>query len=180
MGQYIYAAITHNVKIMKKELEKYHIDKNNLMEYMKNEIDLSCFDFIEFDDYVEFRAKENIFNSQELAGFIKEQSLLFNDRKDTIEEVEELSLKLKELSQYDEIVELAKTKSYCNFQELSGIYSINYGFRSYFSAEVKSILFFMEGKAYLECYDSLFKYIEVLIKKSSNYTLSNMVKLYLE
>lgn len=177
MGQFIFAGVTHSITIKKSELEKYNIDKNGLIKSLDNEIDISCYDLIDFDDYIEFRGKEDIFNPNTLAGFIKEQCVLF--QTDT-KKIEEIYNTVNSLTSYEEIVRCAKPKPYANFQEHSGKYSVKYGYWDYFSVEIKSIIFFIEGKAYLECYGDLFDYMTGLIKKSSNYKMANMVQMFLE
>ena len=175
MGQYILFSINHQLKVSKKDLENQKIDKDEMLEALSKEVSLSCYEMKEFETYYEFRAKESVFNSRLLADFLKEQFSFF----ECLEEDEILS-HIKSTSSYEGIVNLARNKSSQWFQELKTCDKIRCGFWKSFYVSIEGIIFFMEGKAYLECYDSLFSYIEALIRKTSQYETAQLVKLFLD
>ncbi|MGL5151859.1 MAG: hypothetical protein ACRC7N_14930 [Clostridium sp.] len=174
MGQYISFTLTHNIKVSKENLQRYNISKEEILKSLDKEFDTTLYDLIEFEEYFELRAKEELFNKNTLKGFLKEQFELFNCTED------ELFDKLDSLDSYEDIVNFAEDKPFCNFQEQTGVYGVRCGGWNSFRVHTMGIIFFLEGKAYLECYDEMFNYIRRLIVKSSDYEIARLVKIVLE
>ncbi|MGL6106973.1 hypothetical protein, partial [Romboutsia sp.] len=175
MGQYILAAVCHKIKISKKEITKYNLELSDVLETLEKRISISCYDITEDENKYILKAKEEIFTPQNLASFIKEQGMIFNGNN--IEEIHDEVITLKN---YEEIVDLASEKPYESFQEHKGTYNVRC--KSWYdcSVEVDAIVFFMVGKAYIECYNKLFNYLKELIKCSSKYEITGLMDVFLE
>jgi hypothetical protein len=111
-----------------------------------------------------FTIKDDLLSPDSLNTFLKdffhdiyegEQSRIFCD--DIYDEV-------KTKNNVDDLIKFAEEKPYQNFQ-LS--YSRSYvmaPYRTSIDIEYEYIVLFLNGKAYMECYNELFSYIEKLLR----------------
>ena len=163
MGQYLECGIAQTIIIEK----RYKEDNKTVLERIGENIDLSIYNIIEEDDYIELEMKKELFEKYAV-DFIIEQSKFFRDNERT--NVESL-LELKGLK-YDKLIEIANEKSIYNFQFLDGNY-INMDI-SYLDPKSKCriygdfISFIGDGKVFLECYNYIFTYLRNCIINSSN------------
>ncbi|MGL4874144.1 MAG: hypothetical protein ACRC30_05785, partial [Clostridium sp.] len=79
-----------------------------------------------------------------------------------------------------EILELASDRRYQYFQGASYMESVKCGAWNRITVEYNTIVFFLQGKIMMECYDDFMLYIENLIRKSSEYKISGAVKAFIE
>lgn len=126
--------------------------------------------------FYEFQAKESIFNADQLSKFLTDQyRLLSVDLKDQ----EAIMQQLSALKTYEDIVQFADKKPYPNFQSHSSFMTISCKPFKRFRVTFEGVIFFLAGKAFLECYDELFSYLESLIKQTSQSEVSQLVKVTL-
>ncbi len=178
MGQYILATVCHKLTIPKEALIKNNIEKEEMLKEISKSVNINCYNIEEDDLNYTFKAKEEIFTPKNLAGFIKEQGQIFKE-DDEDNDIEEVYNKVSTLQTYEEIVRLADEKPYQSFQSFKEIYRVRCGFWKDFIVKADTIIFFMEGKADLECYSRLFTYMKNLIKKNSEFEISEMVEIFL-
>lgn len=174
MGQYINLGLSCKVIINKNKLPEIIRNKENIIEIMSKEIDVDCYTLTEYDDYYEFKVKDEIFNNKNLKGFLNEQYDLLN-----VEEKNIILNDIETLDNYDKVRDFFRHKSYPNFQKynyIGWIYERLYNGQDIcLRVNIEGVLYFHEGKAYLECYSDLFKYIKKLIKKNSSYNISKLI-----
>lgn len=86
---------------------------------------------------------------------------------------------LSALKTYEDIVQFADKEPYPNFQSHSSFMTISCKSFKRFRVTFEGVIFFLAGKAFLECYDELFSYLESLIKQTSQSEVSQLVKVTL-
>ena len=141
----------------------------------RSEIDLNDFYIIENKEMYEFRAKENYFNPKNIATFLETQYVLCKS-----ERTEEIVNVIRHLKNYDDIIGLAGSKMYTNFQEINSYYKIKCGKFKSVNVDCYGIAYFFDGKAYLECYKDLFDYIKNLVISTDNTGVSQYFRIFLE
>lgn len=175
MGQFLKVGMCYKFNVKKSDLEECKMDKDALVEFMSKEIDITCYNVYEKEEEYEFKIKDEIFTAKEIIGFLKEQYALFDMNK-----TEELFNNLSKLTSYDEILEYGENKSQENFQLMMNREEYSFSPWRSFLVKYYSILFIVEGKAYIECYGTLLRYIENLIKNKNEYKMSGTVKAFLD
>ncbi|MGL4799524.1 MAG: hypothetical protein ACRCWY_09070 [Cellulosilyticaceae bacterium] len=83
-------------------------------------------------------------------------------------------LEILDKKDYQALINDVEDKCYWELQLMDGWNRYLVG-RLDTSIEYKAIGYFLEGKMYMECYYSLFEYMERLIKKSSSNILKDTV-----
>ncbi len=176
MGTYILFTINHKIIVQKKDLSVENITFEEMLNGLNLKFQMSHYQMIEQNNHYEFQAKESVFNSEQLLKFLKEQYSFFTVEK---QHKEEIFQELSKASNYNEMIQLVEKCSYPCFQSDTTYENIRCGGWKRFRITLEGIVFFIEGKAYLECYEELFTYIESLIKKTSQYEISQLVKVVL-
>lgn len=173
MGQFLEVGIAIKLIVSKKDkrwAKDYTIEQ--IQEELGKCINLALYDLEKEDEeYLYWQIKRNIF-AENVGAFLAEQSLLWGGALP-----EELTALLA-TKDYDQIIEVAQDKSYCEFQMIDGIGQFNY-LMEHVKVYGESIAFFIEGKAYLECYYNLFKYMNNLIRHATKNELKDAVVLSL-
>lgn len=176
MGTYILFTINHRVVISKKELLGERVSFEEMMEAVNEVFPLSAYELIEREHVYEFRAKESIFNADQFSKFLTNQyRLLSVDTKDQ----EAIMKQLSTLKTYEDIVRFANKKPYPNFQSHMSFMTVYHKPFKSFRVTFEGVIFFLAGKAFLECYDHLFAYLEALIKENSPCEIARLTKVTL-
>ena len=176
MGTYILFTINHRVVISKKELLGEGVLFEEMMEAVNEVFPLSAYELIEREHVYEFRAKESIFNADQFSKFLTNQyRLLSIDAKDQ----EAILQQLATLKTYEDIVQFADKKPYPNFQSHTSIMTVYHKPFKRFRVTFEGVIFFLAGKAFLECYDHLFAYLEALIKENNPCEIAKLTKVTL-
>ena len=169
MGQFLQMSVAHTLQVSKKESGWNKVySKEEILESMKDYFDLELYDAKEHDSYIELTLKRNILE-ENLKDFLLEQRALFE-----AEEIRNEVMEALESKNLDKIFELTAKRRYFEIQDCSGI--------SYFGSDLRGVkigyrgfLYFIEGKAYMECYYSLFSYMLNMLKLSSKNPLKGAV-----
>ena len=147
-----------------------------MMEAVNEASPVSAYDLIKREHIYEFRAKESIFNADQFSKFLTNQyRLLSVDTKDQ----EAILQQLATLKTYEDIVQFADKKPYPNFQSHTSIMTVYHKPFKRFRVTFEGVIFFLAGKAFLECYDHLFAYLEALIKENSPCEIARLTKVTL-
>ena len=97
--------------------------------------------------------------------------------KNTEQEMPEELVELLRTGNYEAIMLAAKNKQYCELQQ----FDLSHGYLlKDIDVYTETLVFFMEGKAYLECYWRLFEYMSELIHKASANVLKDTVVIALD
>lgn len=146
------------------------------MEAVNEAFHVSAYDLIKREHIYEFRAKESIFNAGQFTKLLADQyRLLSVDSKDQ----EAIMKQLSTLKTYEDIVRFANKKPYPNFQSHMSFMTVYHKPFKSFRVTFEGVIFFLAGKAFLECYDHLFAYLEALIKENSPCEIARLTKVTL-
>lgn len=173
MGEYINIGICTSIKIKNKNFEGETIQ--SVENKLKSFIDVSLFDMMEFEDYIEFIVKEEVFKPQNVSKFLLEQSKLngMDKEEEAKDEYEEIS---KKNNMY-EILEYANIDSHY-FKTIYNVKKIKVGLTNELEFSYIMCVYTYAGRVTLEYYKDFSMYIEKLIKESSKYKqIASLVKL---
>lgn len=175
MGQYIQVGICYKFNVMKKDLIECNMSKDDLIEVMGKKVDINCYNIEESNEEYSFKIIDELLSNLELISFLKEQYKFFG-----VDDSEQIFNDINKLNGYHDIVKFADRKPYQNFQESRNVEDIRFGYWKSFTVKYNNILFFINGKAYMECYNDLLMYIENLIKHKNSHKISGAVKAFLD
>lgn len=175
MGQYIQVGICYKFNVTKKDLIDCGMSKDDLIDVIGKKVDINCYNIEETNEEYSFKIKEDLLSNLELISFLKEQYNFFG-----VDDSEEIFNNINKLKGYDEIVKFANRKPYENFQQSINLEEIRFGPWKTFLVKYNNIIFFINGKAYMECYNDLLMYIEKLIKNKNTHKISGTVKAFLD
>jgi len=183
MGQYIEFGLCYEIIIPPEAIETINKEYATLEKYLpvfekETNIKIDLYDIEKIKNYYKLTLKESVFSSQHLASFLNDfiQDLNTKDDEERKKLIEELKTDLSRES----LIELAKTKYYINFQHsyiIEHIYGFSFG--RDIRVQYNYINFFMEGKVIMECYGTLFRYIENMLRKNHNEELRYSTKVFL-
>lgn len=164
MGQYLQLGIIHNLAVSKEKMKALGLTFEKLKNELNKEVDLALYDFFENDDVINFVLKESIV-MQQLCSFLRFQYSLYNQDADS--NFESAIQEISELSNLQEVIELAEEKRFPCFQNNRILHNIQVSHWKSLRVEVSLFVLFVEGKIYMECYDSFLKYLTNLVRESS-------------
>ena len=172
MGQYIIVGLCYKL-----ELDITGATQERIEDIKKGAsaiIDIDAFDCVQEEESLVYTAKESLFMDG-FNSFIKRQ---YEQCGAVAREGEKLISEIGKISSFEQAIELSDGKMWQHYQKAVGYVSVRSGFNNY-RGECSIIGLFIEGKASLECYKSLFSYIENLIKRGSPYPVSRFTKVLL-
>ncbi len=163
MGTYLSCGIAKTINVKKKGYAKEVI-----LEKLGKSVNLDIYDEPEeTEDYLIFELKKDIMEKYAVE-FVKEQ---LNIAKENSVEPEKIKHDIKDLEnkKYDELMEMAEIKRYRNFQYIEGnVFSNDVSYISDGLDIIADIIVYaLEGKVIMECYNSIFRYFRNLILKNS-------------
>jgi len=154
------------------EIEK--INFQDLRLGLFKEIPLNLYEVEETEATYSFTLKDDILEASELIKFLMDQYKLLNVQEKTSKEI---IARLKNISKVEDIINLAKEKSYPNFQYSTVIGYLYCGeWHHRLMAKYGLLDFYVEGKIIMECYNDFLHYIESLIKRNNPHRVSEAVK----
>lgn len=173
MGQYLEVGIAISLTVSKKKRRWDTIyTREQIEEELRENINLDLYELKEEDnEYLYWQIKRNEF-VENISEFLTEQSSFYGRPVST-----EL-MALLETKDYDQIIRAAKDKQYYEFQMIEGGGKFSYLMENV-DVYGESITFFTEGKAYLECYYNLFRYMGKLLRYACKNKLKDTVVLEL-
>ena len=174
MGAFIQTVLVNEILIDKKLVIKGETTLDKILDELKKEVHIDLYNITEHTDCYKLKAKEELLTKENLLQFLKEQYQFMKE-----EQSEEIITKLSSLEPIEEILEFASRKPFQSFQETTIMDYIRVGWDRIL-LNYNGIILLYEGKAFLECYSTLFNYIETLIQKSSSSELSKLVKVFVD
>lgn len=162
MGTYLSCGIATRLTV-----DKNNYRKEEILEELKGTIDLNIYKIREDENKMYLDIKEEVFEKYAI-DFIEEQLEFMKDNDEYIIESLNKIQKIKS-KKYDELVEIAKEKSIENFQFEQGFWICNDV--SYLSKKVSIyadvVLYIFDGRAIMESYAGIFRYLRKTIIESS-------------
>ena len=175
MGQYIGCGIATKLTVRKKSDRTWNeLPREELLNILSKQLDLSIFSVAEDDEYLYLTVKEELLENN-ILSFINEQLLKINSKyyKDDLDKLKKLKGK-----KYQDLLEEAEDGSISSFDLMEGNkYSNNVSYLTNGDHEcyADTIVYFCEGKVLMECYYHLFKYMRKLIIEGSKNPIKNAV-----
>ena len=172
MGQYLVVGLCYSLGVNCSDVDEKKLQE--ITREVSKMIDIDAYDCNVAKGEIEYKPKENIFMDG-FVDFVMQQYTLYGvDKEDKIEILKELA----NVSNLEEAIDLANLNQWVNYQKAYCYDRISCGFYGH-RVTCSVIGLFIEGKAMLECYDSLFAYIETLIKKDNPYPVARFAKVIL-
>ena len=150
MGQYVQAGICNRAVVSKRQLEG-RVTYEEFIEEVNKELNLDLYNIIDDEENYIFVLKSQALDKDKLVEFLEEQyDLCYADKVNTQKIIDEL----KNIGSSEDIINLAKEKKYGNFQyndyTYENIYCTKWKHRV--MVEYELIVYFIQGKIFMECY----------------------------
>lgn len=179
MGQYLQMGICNRIAIDKDRINKLNITIEEVIESLKNDMDMSLFALRETEEQFVFTISESIAMGQ-LHQFLQFQYSLYNQEqlyKKCFSSVLEV---IAECSSLQEIEGLAESKSFPCFQTSIIDEEIKVSDWNWLRIEYNIWLIFAEGKIYMEAYNNFLRFLEHQIRASSKWTISGGFRCFIQ
>lgn len=167
MGQYLQMGICYRLEIDKKRLDKIGVTFEKLSNELNKHFDLSLYDSSETQNEIIFEIKESIVFEQ-LQEFMQFQYSLYSQEKPYIDCFKSVVRNIDELSSFQEIVQVAEEGNFPCFQSNIIIDEIKISAWDWLEIEISMLVLFVDGKIFMEGYNSLLGYIENNVRESSS------------
>lgn len=173
MGQYLHIGICRSLRISKiGEWKKYTKD-DLLLELSKN-INVKLYEVIEFEDHICLEINQDVVTAN-VKSLLTEQLELLNEKSDNKDKL----LELLDCEDYDELLNLSELNKYYNWHSIQNFnYSLCGDLRH--RVDYKLFGYYFVGKAYMECYNDFFNFIQRLVRKTSDNPLKDTIIVGLE
>ncbi|XID95844.1 hypothetical protein ACF3MZ_15525 [Paenibacillaceae bacterium WGS1546] len=174
MGQYLQLGICHQMWIQKREIAEVSIEQVN--REVGKFVDLNLFNFEETEEYICFTIKKKLIEEQ-LKKFLEEQFALYDEGYE-----EEFSSVLSEIAEksFDKMIELAKEKEFRFFQYSNVYDDIEISPWRTVRVQTSLLVIFVEGKLFMESYNSYLRYLEKLVRASSKQFIAGAFRACIE
>lgn len=180
MGQYLQMGICYQMEVDKKRLDKLGIIYEKLSNELNKHFDLSLYDSSETQNEIIFEIKESVV-SEQLQEFMQYQYSMYPQEQPYTDCFQSAMEMVGELSSLKEIVELAEEQKYPCFQSNAISNEIKVSAWDWLRVEISMFIFFVEGKIFMEGYNSFLKYIENNVRESSGkWSIAGAFKCYIE
>lgn len=166
MGQYLQMGICYRLEVDKKRLDKLEITLEGLINELNKHLDITLYEINETHEEVIIEIKETGALEQllEFTQFL--YSLYPQEQRDT-DCFESASEMIGELSSLKELVELAEEGRVPCFQSNKIVDEIKVSNWKPLEIKIYLLVFFVEGKIFMEGYDSFLRFIENNVRESS-------------
>lgn len=142
--------------------QKHGIDE--IVSSLKDQLDLALYEMYEDENHVIWVIKNEVLEKQ-LLPFTERQHQYFVDQQNN----KEIIAALQKTLLASEIIALARERQYVNFQLFTGANGIAVGkWSDYLRYKYETIIYYHGGKAVMEEYSDLFRYLEQMIRLQSN------------
>lgn len=165
MGQYLQMGICYRMEIDKKRLNKLGATFEKLAIELNKDFDLSLYDINETQDEIIFVIKQSVILEQ-LQNFMQFQYSMYPQEQWDTDCFESVSEMIGELSSLKELVELAGEGRFPCFQSNIITDEVKVSAWDSLRMEFSMFVFFVEGKIFMEGYNSFLRFIENNIRES--------------
>ncbi|MEI2368012.1 hypothetical protein [Niallia circulans] len=165
MGQYLQMGICYRMEIDKKRLDKLGIPFEKLAVELNKHFDLSLYDLDESQDELIFEIKEAVILEQ-LLEFTQFQYSMYPQEQPYVECFKSATESIRKLSTLKETVELANEGRFPCFQSSVITDEIKVSAWDWLKIDISLFALFVEGKIYMEGYNSFLRFIENNIRES--------------
>ena len=156
MGQYLTSNIVEKIIVSKEEVS----DNKIIKDILGKELNLNKYSFIENGDGYYWKLKEEYFQGYKIRKFLEEQFEMYGSSEMKDEELEAIS----NAKTAKDLKELARDKFSQNFQKgIECHYLFADGSRRKISVRYEVIIYLIQGKIAMECYDNMLRYFSRLI-----------------
>lgn len=166
MGQYLQMGICYRLEVDKKRLDKLEFTLEGLINELNKHLDITLYEINETHEEVIFEIKETVALEQ-LQEFMQYQYSMYPQEQWDTDCFESASVMIAELSSLKELVELAEEGRFPCFQSNIITDEVKVSAWDSLRVEFSMLVFFIEGKIYMEGYGAFLKYIENNIRESS-------------
>jgi hypothetical protein len=179
MGAYLATGIVQEIVIDKCDIRSKEITSDIIQKHLKNELDISYYNYSENSDQYCWKIKPEILGSG-LIEFLDSQFNMYSKIKDKY--MQETLDRLSKVKTADEIISLALSNDLINFRALEPITHYirvikDNGFEERITVYYNMISYFLDGKIIMESYNSIFRYFERNIRlQNEKYPLATCVK----
>jgi len=179
MGTYLATGIVQTIVIDKSRIQYPDITLDNIIQQLKKELNINYYDFSENIDEYFWNIKPRVLEKN-LVEFLDAQFKIYTDEKDR--GMQQVIVKLTEIKNLDQIIELAASKSLVYFQLFEKIFGCikverTNGFSQHVEVFYNVISYFLDGKIIMECYENILRYFEHNLRSQRNeYSLVDCVK----
>lgn len=173
MVEYINMGICTSIKIKKEDFEGEKIE--SVIKKLSIFINISLYDMMDFEKYIEFVVKEEVFKPKIIAEFLQEQGKIngMGKEEEAIEEYDKIS-KMKNMY---EVLEFSNVESHY-FKTTYNIKNLKIGVTKGMNITYITCVYSYAGRASIEYYKDFFMYIENLVEKNSKYKeIASLVKI---
>ena len=168
MGQFIKFGLCTKIVCPAKEknkIDKYYKSFDGFISDFEKQTQLKTelFNLSEkYNDYV-FTIKDEFLEPDSLNSFLKDFFCDIYDREDLKIYCDDIYQDIKTKNSIEELIDFAAEKPHQNFQLSESRCSISTPIEHIY-LEYEYIVLFLNGKAYMECYNELFAYMEKLLR----------------
>lgn len=179
MGQYLQMGICYRMKIDKNRLDKLGISLEKLTNELNKHLDVSLYDLNETQDEIIFEIKESVL--EQLQEFMRIQYSMYPQEQPYMDCYKSAVEIIGGLSSIQEIIQVAEEKNFPCFQSSKVTDEIAVSAWDCLRVDISLFVFFVEGKIFIEGYNSFLKYIENNVRKSSErWSLAGAFKCYID
>jgi hypothetical protein len=180
MGQYLQMGICYRVEVDKKRLDKLEITLERLTNELNKHYDISLYEINETHGEIIFEIKESVILEQ-LQEFMQFQYSMYSQKKPYAECFKSATEVIRELSTLKETVELANEGRFPCFQSSVITDEIKVSAWDWLKIDISLFAFFVEGKIYMEGYNSFLRFIETNVRESSKkWSIAGAFKCYID
>jgi hypothetical protein len=178
MGTYLATGIVQEIAIDKQRIKHYDIAANQIVDKLKDELNLDYYNFSEDLEGYYWKIRPEIIENN-LADFLSTQFKMYKSKPDS--HMLDVIDKLKEASSGEEIIKIAKNEHLNHFHSMQIIDHIivirDNGFKEYIMIFYDLIVYFMNGKIITEGLGSILRYFEANIRlQKDKYPIADCVK----
>ncbi|KGR89864.1 MULTISPECIES: hypothetical protein [Bacillales] len=180
MGQYLQMGIGYRMEIDKKRLDKVGVTIEKLEIGLNKHFDMSLYEFNETHDKVIFEIKESVVLEQ-LQEFIQYQYSMYPQEQPYTDCFISAVEIIGGLSTFQEIVQVVEERNFPCFQSNRITDEIKVSAWDWLEIDISMFVFFVEGKIFMEGYNSLLKFIENNVRQSSEkWTIAGAFRCFIE
>ena len=185
MGQFIKFGLCTKISCPQKEkskIDKYYKSFDQFFADFENKshINIKLFNFYEEDDNYIFTIKDELLKPDGLTYFLKDFFADIYDEKDLKVYCDAIYENIKDKNSVDELIKFATKKRHQNFQLTKSQCCLTSQFVEHIYIEYEYIVLFLNGKAYMECYDELFSYMEKMIRFRHTHPQAWAMKVFID
>lgn len=180
MGQYLQMGICYRMEVDKNRLERLGFTFEKLVNELYEHFDLSLYDSSETQNKIIFEIKESVVLEQ-LQEFMQYQYSMYPQEQPYIDCFKSALEKIGGVSSFQEIVQVAGEGNFPCLQSNVITDEIKTSALNWLEMEISMFVFFVEGKIFMEGYNSFMKYIENNVRKSNGqFSISGAFKCFID